>query len=147
MSLANINPETGIRYGVISANSINGFVFQDIFDQVYNFFSELCYNEAIEELKIDNPEDAEDEEKLDEFEQDFFDNFQPEEIWGDFELDGIKGHLSCLGGAYIIFVTESPYTTKAKLCSPCVPNAGDLDSLNENGYTCYDVPPEWKELD
>lgn len=143
--MSNINSETNIRYGVISSNTINQFVFQDIFDLVYDQFYQECLDLAIEEEGLSNPENDDDYENLDIFEQDFADNFSPDEIFGDFELDGIKGHLSCLGGSYIIFICESPYITKARLCSPCAPNAGNLDEKDLEGFDCYDCPADWYE--
>lgn len=61
--------------------------------------------------------------------------------------EGVTYHISWLGGAPLVWVFESPYVTKADLCSPCVPNAGSLDSLNPDGYECYDVPPDWRQGD
>jgi len=59
-------------------------------------------------------------------------------------LDGVKYEISWLGGAPLLFVLESPVISKAKLCSPCVPNAGDLNSLDDDSYECYGVPEEWR---
>lgn len=59
-------------------------------------------------------------------------------------LDGVKYEISWLGGAPLLFVLKSPVISKAKLCSPCVPNAGDLDSLDEDGYECYGIPEYWR---
>lgn len=51
--------------------------------------------------------------------------------------------LSYLGGAPKIWAMKTPFLTKVRLCSPCVPNAGDLDSPDPDGYTCYAVEPDW----
>lgn len=59
-------------------------------------------------------------------------------------LEGVKYEISWLGGAPLLFVLESPVISKARLCSPCVPNAGDLDSLDEDGYECYGIPEYWR---
>ena len=40
--------------------------------------------------------------------------------------------LGYLGGAPLIWVARSPFVTYCAPCSPCVPNAGDLDSCSEN---------------
>lgn len=40
--------------------------------------------------------------------------------------------------------TKQHFEFIADLCSPCVPNAGSLDSVNPNGYECYDVPADWR---
>jgi hypothetical protein len=68
----------------------------------------------------------------------------------DYELDdGDASYLiQYLGGAPLIWVTKSPRIVYVKsLCSPCVPNAGDLDSgmtTEEEGYECYGIPEEWE---
>ena len=44
-----------------------------------------------------------------------------------------------------LMVIKSPYYTMANVCSPCFPNAGDLDTPNENGIKTYCLGPEWWE--
>lgn len=64
------------------------------------------------------------------------------------ECEGVKYHITHLGGAPLLWVFEGPIGRCRALCSPCVPNAGDLDSgfttdeVNE-GYECYVVPQDW----
>lgn len=58
-------------------------------------------------------------------------------------LDGVKYEISWLGGAPLLFVLESPVISKAKLCSPCVPGAIDLDSPANTGYEGYGIPENW----
>jgi len=52
--------------------------------------------------------------------------------------------LDYLGGAPLIWVTRSEYITWAAPCSPCVPNAGDLDSPRpfEAGRACLSPSPD-----
>lgn len=70
------------------------------------------------------------------------------------ELDGVKYRISWLGGAPLLWVLEGPLGFAERLCSPCVPNAADLDSgfilegeFNDaqhgQDYPCYAVPKEW----
>ena len=71
------------------------------------------------------------------------------------EYEGVKYHISWLGGAPLLWVFEGPVGYCNSLCSPCVPNAGDLDSgfelwddLEEGdwdgkGFECYVVPRDW----
>lgn len=58
--------------------------------------------------------------------------------------EGVRYMISHLGGAPLLWAFESPVISKAKLCSPCVPNAGDLDSLDDDGYECYGIPDDWR---
>ena len=57
--------------------------------------------------------------------------------------EGVRYEISWLGGAPLLWVFESPVISKARLCSPCCPNAGDLDSLDDDGYECYGIPADW----
>lgn len=86
------------------------------------------------------------------WEQSFNDAYQPDEPIheGSFMLgDGnwVKYRTSWLGGALNIFIFESPFTARTVACSPCVPNAGDLDNVGKGDYLCYDVPPDWRDTD
>lgn len=61
----------------------------------------------------------------------------------------IKLELTWLGGSPTIYIVESPYTANCKWCSPCCPNAGDLNNPEPNGITAYclsqeDMPKDWE---
>lgn len=73
-------------------------------------------------------------------------NWDDDEPVHEFDIEGVKGRTTWLGGALCVWVFHSPYITHRSLCSPCVPNCGDLDSKfnDEGGYECYDVPPKWR---
>lgn len=79
------------------------------------------------------------------------DNWQyegdPDSVSYELEEDGCAYGLSTLGGAYLIWVYYSPSIVYVNsLCSPCVPNGGDLDSGltdAESGYECYGIPEKW----
>lgn len=153
--ITNTNPTTGIRYGVINAHSIDPDLLDEIFqtgiDPHYEQYSEDMLAEARREVEeeiadgilVEDPDfDVEDEiayrhERR--MELDYCDD----EPVREFDIDGVKGATSWLGGGQLLWVFESPVVTKARLCSPCCPNAGDLNNLDENGYECYGVPKEW----
>jgi hypothetical protein len=67
----------------------------------------------------------------------------------ELDEDGCKYAVSSLGGAALIWVYQSTNIVYVEsLCSPCVPNAGDLDSGltdEDNGYQCYGIPTEWEQ--
>lgn len=45
-----------------------------------------------------------------------------------------------------LMITSSKYKTRANLCSPCYPNAGDLDNCDEMSVNVtYCLGPEWFE--
>ena len=132
--LANIDRETGIRYGVVALNSLADWAFDEFFYQGTNLTSEAAYAS----FREDNPEATEEDE------QEFWDCYESDEE--EYELktdDGLELLLSYLGGGALVWVCKSPHTTYARECSPCVPNAGDLDSLDSTGVRCYTLPEEW----
>jgi hypothetical protein len=159
-STVNVNPETGIRYGVIAAQSLNSDLFDDL--TIYRGENESLA-EALKELR-----DAI-EAEAHEVEETFADTGKSwaDTKWSDWDdyvesqyerrsegveidepvysgtYEGVKYRVGWLGGAQIVWILESPETTHADLCSPCVPNAGNLDSRSPNGFECYDVPKGW----
>jgi hypothetical protein len=127
----NTNPETGIRYGVVSLHSLEDWVWDEFFQSGTN----LTYQACLEEWRSENPDADEDE---------FNDSYEGEEEC--YELvtsEGLKLGLSYLGGAGLVWVYESPHKTTARLCSPCCPNAGDLDNRTPGGVECYTLPEDW----
>ena len=127
----NTNPATGIRYTVFSANNLNSdLVHELMFGHQAN---NLSYEAGLEQHLADNP-DLHDDDYEHYGEEDSFEGI----------YEGIKYGLSTLGGAYLLWVYESPLTSKFNLCSPCVPNACDSASPNPDGYEGYDIPADWK---
>jgi hypothetical protein len=89
--------------------------------------------------------------------------------WVEFQIDepvisgtyqGVQYTISWLGGAPLLWVFEGPEGSANRLCSPCVPNAADLDGgfkldaetpidvdgypmEDQEGYPCYCVPRDW----
>ena len=129
----NVNPETGIRYGVVSLNSLAEWVFDEFFYHGEN----VTYRDAIEEFRSENPDASEDDVDA------FMESYEGYEDCYELESDGMKLALSYLGGTPIVWVFESPIVDRARLCSPCVPNAGDLDNRDPNGYDCYSLRQDW----
>ena len=152
--MSNVNEETGIRFGIISANSLNQDVFMDI---VYSG-RDVHWDEFVDEVKKETRAkweagelaNCEDETDLEDIIEDLItnqaDNFYDDEPVIEFTAGGVSGRTTWLGGEQMLWVFESPHTTKRSLCSPCVPGAVDLDSGEyEEGYEGYDVPPGWRD--
>lgn len=63
--------------------------------------------------------------------------------------EGVSYQVSWLGGAPHLWVLGGPRAFCRSLCSPCIPNAADLDSGfvydadDEHPYECYGVPADW----
>lgn len=88
------------------------------------------------------------------WEQAFNDNYQPDEPVHEGEIvipqqgnhaEGwVKYRTSWLGGALHVWIFDSPHVTQqARRASPCVPNAGILDTL-DGDVLAYDVPADWR---
>ena len=137
----NVNPETGIRYGIISANSLDGELVQDL---LYYQGEDLSWKEAEEEIKIAMREEGVREEDWDRTLDDRLGDVYIDEPIVEGECEGVKFRTSWLGGALHFWIFESPHIGLYSECSPCCPNAGDLDSPNDDGVECYDVPEGWR---
>lgn len=133
MGTSNIDPETGIRYGVISQNSIDpewwGFANLD-----YDYADPTC-----PECGDDIRESTREEDK------DYYCQKCEKAQWSDavsgeeplgwsYQEDGYQ-LVPCLGSD--ICVSKSRYYTYAEFCSPCVPGAGNLDGYNKDGVKTY----------
>jgi hypothetical protein len=183
---ANINTETGIRYGTIyghEARNLEETIWESGTDESWKRW----HDETVTEIKgiLDDEEDGRD--RLEAFIKErapyHSRNDAPElaakiiadqdgEPATDEDADGVMDRLSLgdnyecdepsytyqdkagnqflmghLGGATLIWCVKTDKIVKARLCSPCVPNAGDLSHLDEDGYECYGVPDQYKDSD
>ena len=156
---ANINLETQIPYGYISSNELDPDLVTEL---LYSHGLDLVYLELLVDMATAEGMPScvlEEPEKQKELAQDwlteneveaFFEleeSYEPEQLEVEGVYEGVRYRSSWLGGALNFFIFESPVTTyKATVCSPCVPNAGNLDKL-DGEYHCYDVPASWRRDD
>jgi hypothetical protein len=126
--LSNFNPSTGIHYGVISIHSVSSWFLDDI----YQNGTDNIFEGFIKELK----EQGKTEEEI-QNEIDVYDSCGYTDItYTDSEYDIWLNEST-------IFVSRSPVIVKCRPCSPCCPNAGDLDNLDpDNGISSYGLKPE-----
>lgn len=145
--IPNVNPKTSIPYGIISANSLDNEVVEAL---LYGRqATDLSYQEALEQAKLDFCKQHELEHPDRAFDPDDFDEDSFNDSWycetptvvGTYE--GVKYQSSWLGGALNFFILESPHTAHCMACSPCVPNAGNLNNLDPDGLEAYTVPSDW----
>lgn len=152
---ANIHPETGIHYGAIYGHSLDPDVLNAIQDKVFDLEYQAAYKDHLKKLLQDViclPDDLTIQQMIDKCEANdidpdldyFAEDFDCCEPSGTVNHEGLIVTFSRLGGAPLIIVNESPFVTFAHPCSPCVPNAGDLDNLDPDGVECYTVPENWK---
>lgn len=142
---ANVNPETGIRYTMFSANQIDNEVVNQIQSEGADRHWEAYKADIRARLQreVDDGElDADDlefelEKRLDS------DNYYDDEPSHEFDIDGVQGMTTHMGGALMVWVFHSPLTARFRLCSPCVPNGCDGGSPDPDGYEGYTVPEDW----
>lgn len=144
--MVNINTETGIRFGVIPANSLD----PEVVDELQARGTDVHYEAARQDME-DAIRKACKPYMLNELVQQVVDlaveymEFDDEEPVHEFKtLDGVVGSTGWLGGALHVWVYYSPNVGKFRQCSPCVPNAADLDSPDPDGIAGYDVPADWR---
>jgi len=123
----NMDVDTGIHYGCISQHSVDLSAMDDWYD------NDAYYDEAKQEI-TDGIESALsdylDKEYIEEVIEAALDRFnesyqndEPAYYIEDTEYVATYSNSLCCW-----IIEKSPYYTYCKVCSPCVPNAGDLDS-------------------
>lgn len=148
MGTSNINRETGIRFGVISQNSVL---------QAWADSAEPDYGKATCPKCGDEAQDYDADTALAfdsgygchdfmcehcEYAFDSGEAYGDEPIGWNYNDDGYD-LTDCLDSD--IFVLDSPYYTLAPFCSPCVPGAGNLDDAREDGVKTYCLGHDWFE--
>lgn len=132
--MPNVDLKTGIHYGCISQNSIDQNCLSDLIDEsddlIYieskdNFRNDLinAVQKVLDANYIENvsADDINFDDILDEWNESYTnDNHHYLFDDGEYKLD-FSDDMNC------IIIIKSPYYTFCKQCSPCVPNAGDLD--------------------
>jgi len=152
MGRANVDRETGIRYGVISQHSLDLQAFHDSVEPVYPGPNcPECGGDVIPEGEVKHR-----------------DLWRKRTAWGCFdhaclacrkgfdsgdcygeEVDGWECNdpdyelTTCLDTD--VMVLRSPYYTHAQYCSPCVPGAGSLNSPCKDGPRAYCFGHDWFE--
>lgn len=155
----NINPKTKIHYGIVSLRNIDSEI---IMDELYSS-NAIDFNQlesTINEIKKVNsaftlPERGEDECYFDYWkkcqtiaEETFFNlSIEPlddacDDFWnGIVKIENVVMLVNCEYD--ICTVIDSPVVVNANVCSPCFPNAGDLDNLIDSGIETYGIPADW----
>lgn len=151
---SNIDHETGIRFGVIP----QGAVLQAWADSSEGYYGEPCCpkcgNQADSPDKFGDsfadgvPEDYTTERyETDDYVCVYCKHFfGGESAFGDeplsFVLDDGE-YLAESDSSGDIFITKSPYYTRAQFCSPCAPGACYLENPCDNGERAYCFAADW----
>lgn len=146
----NINLETGIRFGVTPGNKAYDLmekIIQHGEDLELEFYrKDILKNLMDSFLKNGTSEVAAKElakEALTKLDGNM--SLTDEPNFSYMDKKGNEFQLGYLVGSPIIWCIKTSLIVKVKsLCSPYVPNAGDLDSgFSDDGYPCYGVPDEY----
>lgn len=141
----NINPETGVPYGIITLLRLDPDIIEIL---LYGQQAkDLSYEQAKEQYLLERQRDWDAGLLCGEFDEQaavdtFNDQYNNDEPVIGGEYQGVTYQTTWLGGAQLLFVFHSPFIRKCRPCSLCVPNAGDL--ATEGGYAAYDVAPDWR---
>ncbi len=121
-----MNPKTGIRYGVISANDIDPDFLND-FEYIYeDMFCEEC-GEKLSDVICDNCETKN------------LEYGNNEALYSRYTQEGLVAEHNF--NTNYVTVLKSRSIFKTRLCSPCYPNAGDLSS--PGNYRTYGIPKKY----
>lgn len=136
----NRDPDTGIRYGIISAHALADWLWDEVED-VYHPHCPSCGGDLPEETIDALDEDSQPcpmcEETI-EAREDVYGDEPSERIIQTSE--GIKGFID---SSMDVWIVESPYYTRASFCSPCALGAVSLGSPCEDGERGYCLPHPW----
>jgi hypothetical protein len=159
MGKTNRDAANGIRFGVISCNSVSCEALSDVEYDYGDPCCPKCGNVVVEYSAVDDSMLAQGAPPSADWEQyergcaDFAcerceHTLDSSEVYGDeatgwhYEGDGYQ-LASCLDND--VMVLKSRYFTKARFCSPCVPGAGNLDSFDSDGVETYCLGHDWFE--
>lgn len=157
--IPNMNEEKGVRYGVIEANKISGDVLNEITTEGLNLNHLQFLINKLDEEGIKRPEfNYGSYDDYSKFHDDIWEivcnhgidesddvidweNYDDTDIV--FKVDNVEGFYDDI---YLI-IKESDKIGKFNICSPCFPNACQVNEVEEeNGYKGYTVPNDWWEL-
>lgn len=152
--MTNTTPETGIRYGIISALDLH----QEIIDELQAAGTDVHWLDFLTDMRNSLRDVIENhvrsdvakelvEQWVEELAEYAGDSWYDDEPVHEGTHCGVKYRTTWLGGVLHVWVFESPYTGLFVECSPCAPCAGNLDYPDSNRVLTYDVPPEWRWSD
>lgn len=139
MGLANVDRETGIRYGVISVASVEWW-----YDRA-EYGEPTCpeCGEGISESH--ETEGATKDYHCSVCDRSYWSDHCDLPTWHYGETGAPRKGYVAIESLLGIFVELSPYYTLARFCSPCAPGAGDLGSPDEDGVKTYCLGHDWFE--
>lgn len=141
----NIDLETGIRFGIISQNSVLQ-AWADDSEPVYN--CEDCQYEEDADIRdfSEEVDDSFDDEMIEKARDEYYEEKEQarsfcEPICYKYEDQEYKC-FSCFDNTEIA-IEKSPYYTRGRLCSPCFPGGVNLNDMDEQGEMGYCFNHDW----
>ena len=133
-NLPNRDPETGIRYGIISLHKLADWAIEE-FEPVYSARCPMCGDEIGDDESPLCPECG--------FAAEFYDDWYADEP--DAMIYDNDGYYLSLDEYNDVWILKSPHTTrKWSHCSPCAPGAAYLDGGDGfNRGLAYCLDDEW----
>lgn len=137
----NVNPNTGIRYGVINGNNLPDWIWDSIeyrYPSPWDYsYCEIC--KCGHELEI-NQQTAWGDELECPICGDTNELQMPDMEATELYIDTPDLQLSYDPNSNIAMIFKSNLIINCQLCSPCYPNAGNLDQIDIDGYETYGIP-------
>ena len=144
---SNIDRKTGIRYGVISQNTVGEAWYNDAEPDYGKPTCPKCGNEVLDsrDEKVREDYDSHKDYYCEKCDVSYWCEacFSDEPIGWSYNDEGYE-LTDCLDNDIIIL--KSPYFTYAQFCSPCVPGACNLNSPLEEFLSqnrCFCLGHEW----
>lgn len=156
----NTDPETGVRFGAIYGKKVPRLVDEIILTGInVNIYriKKLVDEKISDIVNILSREFGEPMSQIEqkiklydavhEYLNELESQFDISEQVYKAKIDGMHLTLTSLGGAALVIVERSPKIVRAKFCSPCVPNAIDLEALCNppEGYEGYGIIDDWMD--
>ena len=157
----NRDSESGIRYGIISANDLTEWLWESV-ESIYLPYCPHCDDQLDDGWDDQDSQDAAGTEGI------------SDEVFTDSELDDIcdpictrcykviedgeqwpdcaepagniltdSDYEGFVDDSNDVWVTKSPFYTHAQFCSPCAPGAGHLGNPCEDGPKTYCLGHDW----
>jgi hypothetical protein len=142
----NVDPSSGIRYGVIPAHAIGQAWYDDAEPEYGPPSCPKCGNDDVPAQR--DPSNCC---------RDYYClpcnyPFDSDEAYGDeplawsYDGQGIQAQQS--GDDPDVWILKSPFYTHAQFCSPCAPGACHLETpVDTGGPRCYCLPADWFDDD
>lgn len=145
------NHDGQCHYGVINLNSID---FDDLncaetWGDIFRGYVNRVLHKAEEIQLLVDEDEVVPRDKIDELLSaatflSVSTDLQNRDDIAEYKEDGVE--ITFYYDQNVAIVTNSPYKTRANLCSPCYPGAGDLDNCDDlSTNVTYCLGPDWFE--